>query len=296
MIKSMTAFGRAEKTMEGRTYTVEIRSLNSRYCEISVRIPQSAAGGPILEDRIKKLVATEISRGRVDVVVKVKNGSRAIPEIEVNLPLAKTYYSALCELNETLKIEEKVGLQTLLGMEGIITATEPEQDLEKIWEALSSCIIEALEGVQAMRILEGKAIYQDFQKRLQSVEEGLSRIKGLSPSILSQYHSRLKERMGMLTEGTVELDPNRLAQEAAFFADKSDITEEIVRAESHLKQFRSMIESGGPAGRALDFLLQELNREVNTIGSKGGEAQLTQMVVSLKSELEKIREQVQNIE
>jgi uncharacterized protein (TIGR00255 family) len=228
--------------------------------------------------------------------MRVRDASGEVSEIEVNLPLAKAYHKALLELNEALGIEEKVGLQTLLGLEKIIEATEPEADLEKTWTVLSSCIREALEGVDVMRISEGKAIYQDFERRLQSVEEGLSRVKALAPSVLSEYHSRLKERLAVLTQGKVELDPNRLAQEAAFLVDRSDVTEEIVRAESHVKQFRSMIESGGPAGRALDFLLQELNREVNTIGSKGGNAQLSHMVVTLKGELEKIREQVQNIE
>ncbi|NVM23577.1 MAG: YicC family protein [Desulfobacterales bacterium] len=293
MIKSMTAFGRAENIVEGRTYTVEMRCLNGRYCEISVRMPHRLLP---LEDRIKKLVASKISRGRVDLTVKVKGGSQSDVEIEVNLPLAKAYYKTLAELNEALGIEEKVGLETLLGMEKIITAIEPEEDLEKTWPDFSSCISDALEGIDAMRISEGKAVYRDFQKRLQSVEDGLLRVKELAPSISSQYHDRLRERIAALTEGTIELDPNRLAQEAAFLADKSDITEEIVRAESHLKQFRSMIESEGPTGRALDFLLQELNREVNTIGSKGGNARLSQMVVAVKTELEKIREQVQNIE
>jgi uncharacterized protein (TIGR00255 family) len=293
MIRSMTAFGRMEKTVEGRTYTVEIRSLNRRYCEISVRLPQLFLP---LEARVKKLVAAKVSRGRVDVLVKVKSGPESIPAIEMNLELAKAYYRVLSELNEVLEADEKVGLPTLLGLEGIITATEPEVDLEKSWMTLSPCIGEALEGIDRMRISEGQAIYHDFLKRLQSVEEALSRIKVLAPSILSDYHSRLQERIAVLTEGKVELDPNRLAQEAAFLADKSDITEEIIRAESHLKQFRSMIESEGPTGRALDFLLQELNREVNTIGSKGADAQLSQVVVALKSELEKIREQVQNVE
>jgi len=293
MIKSMTAFARAERTAEGRIFTVEIRSLNSRYREIIVRMhPQFLP----LEDQIKKLVAAKVSRGRVEVMIKVKNGSQAVPDVDVNLPLAKEYYRALCELNETLQIEEKVGLQTLLGMEGIITAAESEEDLEKTWSILSSCIHKALEGVNAMRVSEGAAIYQDFQKRLRSVQEGLSRIKELAPSVLSYYHSRLKERIAALTHGTVEIDPNRLAQEAAFLADKSDITEEIVRAESHLKQFVNMIESEAPAGRTLDFLLQELNRELNTIGSKGGDVQLSQIVVGIKGELEKLREQVQNIE
>ena len=293
MIRSMTAFGRAEKTMEGRTLTVEMRSVNSRYGEVIVRMPPQFLP---LEDRIKKLVSTKVARGRVEVMIKVKNGSQAVPDLHIDLPLAKEYYRALCELKETLQIEEKVGLRAVLGMQGIITATDLEEDLEKTWPSFSSCIREALEGIDAMRISEGMAIYHDFQKRLQSIEEDLSRIKELAPSILSQHHSRLKERIAMLTEGTVEVDPNRLAQEAAFLADKSDITEEIVRAESHLKQFRSMIESTDPTGRALDFLLQELNREVNTIGSKAGDAQVPQIVVGLKSELEKLREQVQNIE
>jgi len=293
MIKSMTAFGRAEKTVEGRTFIVEIRSLNSRYGEVIVRMPPHFLP---FESQIKKLVMTKISRGRAEVMIRVKNGSQAVSDIRVNLPVAKAYYRALCELNETLQIEEKVGLQTLMGMQGIIMVTESEEDLEETWSVLSSCILEALESMEAMRISEGMAIYQDLRKHLQSVEEDLSRIKGFATSILSQYHNRLKERIATLTQGTVEVDPNRLAQEAAFLADKSDITEEIVRAESHLKQFRSMIESEGPTGRVLDFLLQELNREVNTIGSKGGDAQLSQIVVGLRSELEKLREQVQNIE
>ncbi len=293
MIKSMTAFGRAEKTAEGTSYTVEMRCVNRRYCEISVRMPHQLAA---LEERIKKQVAARVLRGRVDVVVKVKDGAEKNPEIEVNLPLAKAYYRALSKLNETLETGEKVGLQTLLSLEGIITAVEAEVDLEKTWSALSSCIDEALKGVDAMRISEGHALYHDFEKRLQSIGDSLSRIKELAPSVLSEYHSRLKERVTVLTDGNVELDPARLAQEAAFLADKSDITEEIVRAESHLKQFRTIMESEGAVGRALDFLLQELNREVNTIGSKAGDAELSHMVVGLKSELEKIREQVQNVE
>ncbi|HID30042.1 MAG TPA: YicC family protein [Desulfobacterales bacterium] len=293
MIRSMTAFGRAEKTIEGRIFTIEIRSVNSRYGEVMVRMPPQFLP---LEDRVKKLVLAKVSRGRVEVMIKVKNGSQTVPDVHINLPLAREYYRALCELNETLQIGEKVGLGAVLGMQGIITATEPEEDLEKTWPSFSSCIREALEGIDAMRISEGIAIHNDFQKRLQSIEEDLSRVKELAPSVLSQHHSRLKERIAMLTDGTIEVDPNRMAQEAAFLADKSDITEEIIRAESHLKQFRSMIESEAPTGRALDFLLQELNREVNTIGSKAGDAQLPQIVVGLKSELEKLREQVQNIE
>jgi uncharacterized protein (TIGR00255 family) len=293
MIKSMTAFGRAEKEDEGRTYIVEIRTLNRRYLEVLVRLPRQWFP---MEDRVKKLVGGKIARGRVDISVKVKDRAETVSQIEVNVPLAQAYLRALRDLNRTLELEERIGMKMLLAMEGVVTATEPEVDLDRSWETLSLCIGEALEGVDAMRLSEGKTVYDDFQKRLDFVDNSFSKIEALSPSILSEYRDRLHERITVLTEGKVELDPNRLAQEVAFLVDKGDITEEIVRAQSHLKQFRGMIESEDAAGRSLDFLLQELNREVNTIGSKVGDAELSQVVVSLKSELEKIREQVQNVE
>lgn len=293
MIKSMTAFGRAEKEDEGRTYIVEIRTLNRRYLEVLVRLPRQWFP---MEDRVKKLVGGKIARGRVDISVKVKDRAETVSQIEVNVPLAQAYLRALRDLNRTLELEERIGMKMLLAMEGVVTATEPEVDLDRSWETLSLCIGEALEGVDAMRLSEGKTVYDDFQKRLDFVDNSFSKIEALSPSILLEYRDRLHERITVLTEGKVELDPNRLAQEVAFLVDKGDITEEIVRAQSHLKQFRGMIESEDAAGRSLDFLLQELNREVNTIGSKVGDAELSQVVVSLKSELEKIREQVQNVE
>ena len=293
MLKSMTAFGRAENTSEGRAYTVEIRSLNRRYLETAVRLPRELLA---LEERIKKLIAQRISRGRIDVTVSVRKTHEATFEIEINLPLAKAYYDALTELSENLGLDDRVKLETVLGMEGIVTGTEPEMDLEQIWTALSFCVGDALDEIDAMRISEGEAIYREFQERLQQVETGLSEVKALAPDVLFQCHSRLKERISLLTEGKVELDPSRLAQEAAFLVDKGDITEEIVRAASHLQQFYTMMESEGPTGRALDFLLQELNREVNTMGSKASDARLAHIVVNVKSELEKIREQVQNLE
>ncbi len=293
MIKSMTAFGRAERTFENCTLAVEIRCLNRRYCEISVRMPQEFF--PI-EDRVKKSVSRIVSRGRVDVSIKVKGGTEPVPEIELNVPLAKAHCKALEQLAEVLGIEAQIGLETLFGVDGIILSKERDVDIEKTWKMLSGCLEEALEGVEAMRVAEGKAIYQDFQARLEKVGEGLGALNALAPSVLSDYQDRLMDRIKDLTEGKVEIDPNRVAQEAAFLADKSDVTEEIIRAQSHLNQFQGMMASPEPAGRALDFLLQELHREVNTIGSKAGGAELSHMVVALKSELEKIREQVQNVE
>jgi uncharacterized protein (TIGR00255 family) len=293
MLKSMTAFGRAESSLEGRTYTVEIRTLNRRYLEVAVRAPREFLP---LEERLKKRVGKALSRGRVEVTVIVRHTSDAVYDIEVNFPLARAYYKTLCELGEDLGIEQEVSLRNLLAMEGIISVSEPEVDLEQTWASLAPCVDEALSVIDGMRISEGEALGREFEKRLLNVEKGLSDIREMAPSVLSEHQSRLEERLSLLTEGKVELDPARLAQEAAFLADKSDITEEIVRAESHLKQFRHIMGSDGPKGRALDFLLQELNREVNTMGSKAGDADLSHVVVNLKSELEKIREQVQNLE
>jgi uncharacterized protein (TIGR00255 family) len=241
-------------------------------------------------------VAETVARGRVDVTVKLKEEAETSPEIEVNMHLAESYYKALCRIKEALGTQEEVQMQMLLGFEGIISMTEPDVDLDRAWGIISSCVDEAVEGMDAMRISEGMAISHDFGKRLRSVEDGLSQVKAMAPTVLSNYHGRLEERIASLTEGKVELDPSRLAQETAFLAERSDITEEVVRAQSHVKQFHAMMESGDPAGRALDFLLQELNREINTIGSKVGDADLSHVVVALKSEVEKIREQVQNIE
>jgi uncharacterized protein (TIGR00255 family) len=293
MIKSMTAFGRAENLTNESSYTIEIRCVNKRYCEISARLPQQLA---VLEERVKRLVASRIVRGRVDVTIKTKSEFNRAADIEVNIPLARAYYDATCRLRDALGLDQSIGLEPLLGLEGVLISTQPETDPDKSWAALSACILEALDSIDAMRITEGKAICEDMLARLEVVDGGVSRIKLLAPTVAAECYDRLKERITMLTEGRVELDPNRLAQEAAFLADRSDITEEIVRIESHLKQFRKMIESDGGMGRSLDFLLQELNREINTIGSKAANAEISQVVVNLKSELEKIREQVQNIE
>lgn len=293
MIRSMTAFGRAERVIQGCSYTVEMRCVNRRYCEVLVHMPAELLP---LEDRIKKQVGEKIVRGRVEVTIKRQADLTEAPEVKVNLALAKTYHQALSDLSQALGTGEPVRLETVLAMDKIVVPTDRALNLEETQEALSACIEEALTSIDAMRVREGQNIYDDFQLRLGGVEDAVSRLKEMAPSVFQEYQKRLAERIARLTEGKVEVDPNRLAQEAAFLADKSDITEEIVRAESHLKQFRSMIDSGGAVGRALDFLLQELNREINTIGSKGGDAGLSQRVVGIKSELEKIREQVQNIE
>ena len=293
MIKSMTAFGRVERSVEGGSLTVEIRCLNRRYREISVRLPHLLAS---LEDRVKKAVSSTIQRGRADVSIKQRMVDNMGRSIDVNVPLAESYYAALSRLKDVLGLTEDIQLATLLDLEGIVSTSEPDVDLETSWKVLADCLSEALEQVDDMRVSEGAVLYEDMKKRLQTIEGNLMKIRDLAHIVVQEYQMRLNERISLLTEGNVELEPSRLAQEVAFLADKADVTEEIVRMESHLKQFRRMMESQEAIGRPLDFLLQEFNREINTVGSKSGAAEISHLVVEIKSELEKIREQVQNVE
>ncbi len=293
MIKSMTAFGRSEGKIDNRTFTVEIRSLNHRYRDIAVRLPRYLIA---LEDRIKKLIATRVFRGLIEVTVAVKHDKESIVGLRLNLPLAESYYLLLKKLKEALKIEGPVSLDMILGCEGIISAEDIEKDADQFWDGLSLSIGEALDAVEEMKRAEGDALCEDLLKRLGGIEEKINKISEKASSLSLMYYDRLKERVVKLAENVVEVDPNRLAQEAAFLADRSDVSEEIVRFSSHVRQFRSIIDSEEPSGRTLNFLLQEMNREVNTIGSKIGDAESSRVVVGIKSELEKIREQVQNVE
>jgi len=289
----MTGFGRAETIADDLSVVVEIRTLNNRYLDIAVRLPHSYN---FLEDRIKKEVASHLFRGRVEVTIQINNGVDTIQDFEVNIPLAKAYMRALSELRNALNIRDEFRLETFLTIKDIINPVKREEDSELVWERLCPCLQEALQKVHKMRICEGEVLYQDIIKRINRIEEGLNRIQEMASSLIVQYQTRLKERVLALTQGTVELDPNRIAQEAAFLAERSDITEEVTRIRSHTEQFRKIIDSEGPVGRQLNFLLQELNREFNTIGTKAGGAMISQEVVLMKSELEKMREQVQNVE
>lgn len=293
MIKSMTAFGRGTRESDGCNYTAEIRSINKRYKEIVVRLPQQLLS---LEDRVKKLVSEMFTRGRIEVVVSVRKTSSASYQVEINLGLAKAYWDGLCQLKSLLGIELGAGVDTLMKLNGVLSVSEADIDLDKIWEILGACIEDGLAGNNSMRDREGRAIYDDFQKRLKIIEEYVDQVESLAPEVAANHHKRLMDRLVDITRGKVELDQSRLAQEAAYLAEKSDVTEEIVRCRSHFVQFRSMMDADTASGRALDFLLQELNREINTIGSKSEDARLSHLIVAAKSELEKIREQAQNVE
>ena len=294
MIHSMTAFSAAEITKERTTITAEIRSYNSRHLDVALRIPH---GYQLLEDKVKALIAEKISRGRVEIRIKINDASDEVCRYEVNLPKARAYYQALTELKDELNLEEKPSMDLLARSGDIITPAEINESIaQTAWPVIEECLSVALASHNQMRKNEGDFITKDLSDRLNDVEMVICQIEEKTNGLIDLYQERLKERIGILTKGVVELDPIRVAQEAALLADKSDISEEITRAKSHIKQFRTFLTAEEPAGRKLNFLLQEFNREFNTMGSKVGNADLSHLIVTVKSELEKIREQVQNIE
>jgi uncharacterized protein (TIGR00255 family) len=293
MIKSMTAFAAVENTLNELTVTTEIRSYNSRQLDIVLRIP--AAHQP-LEDRIKVLIAERVTRGRVEIRLQINDDSESASALEVDFSKAKALVSAFTELKSQFGFKNDITLDMLVGAGGVIKSVEKVQKEDIVWPAVKNCIQLALDDFEAMRQKEGDFLAGDFGRRLRFIDACLERIHKNSKGLLVHYQERLKERIAQLTQNIVELDPGRIAQEAAFLADRSDISEEIVRAQSHLSQFKQMMNAAEPAGRKLNFLLQELNREFNTMGSKIGNADVAHIIIDVKSELEKIREQIQNVE
>lgn len=293
MIKSMTAFSRVEQTVDHFSSIIEIRSYNSRYLDVVARITR---GYLILEDRIKSMISKKVTRGRIEINVQIEDNLDETLEFDLDTGRAKAYHEVLLKLKNLCNIKTEVGLDFLAGTTGIITHKEKERDMDACWHVVEKCLAKAIEDLNHMRSREGTNIATDMAKRIDYIEKSLIQIRDKSDDLLDYYQKRLKERIGSLAKGIVELEPARIAQEAAFLADKSDISEEIIRVESHLEQFREISNSEDSSGRKLNFLLQELNREFNTIGSKTEKAHISHIVVDVKSELEKIREQVQNVE
>ena len=289
----MTAFSRVEKTEGDLTVNAEIRSYNSKYLDIMLRIPQAYLS---LEEEIKGLVSEKAARGRVEIKLQIRDNSEESCAFEVNQPKALAYHTALVQLKEMFHINRDISLNMLAGVGGVIKPAETEKNMETCQPVIADCVTEAMDGLNAMREKEGDFIARDFTERLDFIEKSMEQIEKLSDGLLFHYQERLKERIAVLTRGIVETDPARIIQEAAFLADRSDISEEIVRAKSHILQFRSIMQSEACPGRKLNFLLQEFNREFNTMGSKTGNADVSHTIVSVKSEIEKIREQVQNVE
>ena len=293
MIKSMTAFAAAEKTKDVLSVAVEIRSYNSRFLDFSLRLPHAYL---YMEERIKKLIAERVTRGRIEIRIQIRDDSDEVFTFEVNKPKARAYHEALVQLKNEFDINAQLSVDFLVGAGGVVKPAEIDRDMEAVWPIVKDCLDEAMGDLVAMREREGTNIAQDIADRLDTIEKCLDQINIASNDLLSHYQERLKERIKELTKNTVKIDPERIAQEAAYLAERSDISEEIVRVESHIKQFRLIMNSEDSSGRKLNFLLQELNRESNTIGSKTEKINVSHMVVDIKSELEKMREQVQNVE
>lgn len=294
MIKSMTAFGSAETMTQGLTVMVEIRSFNSRFLDLVLRTPHGLVP---FEDRIRAMVAERTTRGRVEVMLKLQNLASDKIAFEIDAPKARAFHDAFLQLKEILNLPEAgFSLDLLVEQSGCIIPVEKEIDYEAGWPVVQECLAAALADHEAMRQREGENIAHDFDARLGFLAETIEAIETESAGLLTIYQQRLKERISALCQDGFDPDPQRLAQEAAFLAERSDISEEIVRIQSHIAQFRSLMASDIPAGRKLNFLVQELNREFNTVGSKTESAGVAHRVVEAKAEIEKIREQVQNIE
>jgi uncharacterized protein (TIGR00255 family) len=293
MIKSMTAFATVEKATDNFSAIVEMRSYNSRHIDMFLRIPSPYQ---FLEDKIKELISARITRGRLEMRLQIEDHSTETAALELDDARASALMSILAQLKSKFKLKSDITLDTLLNAGGIIKPIENLQNGDIIWPVVKECTVLALEDLDAMRRKEGDFIAADFRQRLEFIDGCLDRIKKGSANLSEKYQERLKERITSLTQNIVELDPARIAQEAAFLADRSDISEELTRAASHLKQFEQLMQAPESAGRKLNFLLQELNREFNTMGSKIGDAAIAHLVIDVKSELEKIREQIQNVE
>jgi len=289
----MTAYAKAEKIINELTILVEIRSYNSKYLDISIRFPH---GYDTLESRIKEMISGRFVRGRIEIQLHIKDESEKALAFEVDAPKAIAYHRALMELNHLLNLKKDIPLEVIAGAAGILRPAETSRDPDTQWPAIRDCFHTAIETLWGMRQKEGEFLEKDILNRMAFIENSINRIEKESGGLLLWYRERLTERIRALTNGMTEIDPGRIAQEAAFLADRSDISEEIVRARSHVMQFREIMSEGEPSGRKLNFLLQEFNREFNTMGAKAGSTEISHTIVSVKSELEKIREQVQNIE
>ncbi len=289
----MTGFGRGEFSNEVYNFKVEIKAVNHRYNDIVVKMPRHIS---YLEENVKKIIKTEINRGKIDVYINLDYINESAIDIKVDIPLAKSYKDVLERLSEELGLEENIRLFNILGLSEIIKTERKELDEDIAWTCLKEALNIALRDIMNMKVVEGEELKNDMISKLDRIETIVLKIEERSPLVVLEYKGKLKERISELLDKDINIDEDRIASEVAIFADKSNINEEIVRLKSHVKQFLSILNEKDAIGRKLDFLIQEMNREINTIGSKANDMLISQNVVEIKSELEKIREQVQNIE
>ena len=291
MVKSMTGYGRARETLNGRDITVEVRSVNNRYLDCTVKVPRTYI---FVEDAVKARVQKAVSRGKVDVFITIDATAADETVVAVNEPLAQGYYEALTKLKDMFSLEGELSA-VLAKFPDVLTVTKAEEDLESVSSDICAVLDEALNAYNAMRTVEGGKLSEDIVGRAATIETVVGKVEERSPQTVAAYREKLTARMQEVLQSTA-IDESRILTEAAIFADKIAVDEETVRLRSHIAQLRTMLESDQPIGRKLDFLIQEVNRECNTIGSKCNDLTIAQDVVSMKAEVEKIREQVQNIE
>ena len=288
----MTGYGRAREMRGGRDITVEVRSVNNRYLDCTVKMPRAYI---FAEDAIKTRVQQAISRGKVDVFVTIDTSGADVAVVQVNEGLAEGYYDALTKLKETFSLSGDITPEVLAKFPDVLTVTKAEEDVEAIAADICAVLEEALTAYNAMRTVEGEKLSQDVSSRVDTIEATVGRVEAQSPQTVEAYRQRLEAKMQEVLQSTT-IDESRIITEAAIFADKVAVDEETVRLHSHIAQLRDMLQSSEPVGRKLDFLIQEVNRECNTIGSKCNDLNVARDVVNMKAEVEKIREQVQNME
>lgn len=292
MIHSMTGYGKGEAQVGGVSLAVEIRTVNHRYSDVTVKLPRPLLA---LENEVRRQVGHAVRRGKIDVFVSFGQGEEAAVAPVVNRQLAAAYHEIFTRLRNDLGLSGGVTLELLAAQKDVIQLRETESSAEAVQECLSLAVTRSLEQLLAMRRAEGAATAGDLDERLAALEGMLAVVEQRAPQIPTEWQAKLIERLARLQQN-LEFDPQRLAQEVALFADRCDISEELARFRSHIAQFRALSADPEPVGRRMDFLVQELNREVNTMGSKSNDAELTRVVVAMKAELEKVREQVQNVE
>ena len=292
MIKSMTGYGRHKELADGREITFEIRSVNNRYLDLSVRMPRLYAP---LEDRVRKLVGSMMTRGKADVNISVENLSGDAVELSLNREYLEGYLRVLGEIKRDYGVAGEITLGMIASRQEVFLSRKAEEDMEQVWSGIEKAASVAMQSFIAMREAEGARMKADIAERAAALRRIAEKLSELSPQAVREANEKMKARISELLAG-VPCDESRLLTECAVFADKTDVTEELVRLSSHFSQLDTMLAETAPVGRKLDFLVQELNREINTIGSKCSGTEMTSLVIEAKSEIEKIREQIQNIE
>ena len=293
MIRSMTSFGRSSSEEgEKRVFTVEMKSVNSRYLDINIRMPKTLIS---LEEEIRKMISNSLNRGKVDVFINLKNynDGSGIPKVDINL--AQGYLECLKEIETKLGVKNDISVMQIARFPEVITIVEEEDKIEEVWKELKPLISDSLDMMIKMREVEGNKLKEDILSKISIIEELVSKVEEFADTIPKAFKMKLEERVKELL-GNVDIDESRIAMEVCMLADKATIDEEIIRLRSHINQVRETLNLNEPIGRKLDFIVQEMNRETNTIGSKSSDIQMTNIVIDIKNILEKIREQVQNIE